>query len=124
MGEWRADQSKNVRRYSWGETRGKNDAIWKEFARRIETFQILAGLKFEKIGSEIHCWREVYEPSKDKYWTSCLRFVDDGWGYWTVFYRTDERRWRATSLKQLPMRLALEGAAEFYQNHFVERQIT
>lgn len=115
MGEWRADQSKGARRYNWGETRGKQDATLRDFTERMRAFPDLKDIRAEKIGSEIHCWREIPEDGGKTYWTSCLRFVDDGWGYWTVFQRPDERRWRTTPLKELPLSRALAGAAEFYK---------
>jgi len=117
MGSWRADQSKGARRYVWQQTRGEKDEVWRDFAARLKTHPPLAGLKLEKIGSEIHCWRPVQEPSGKTYWTSCLRFVDDGWGYWSVLFRPDERRWRTTSLKDLPLSRAIAGAAEFYKQN-------
>jgi hypothetical protein len=115
MGEWRADQSKKTRRYVWGETRGQYDDVWKDFAQRVKAYPELAAMKYEKIGKEIHLWRPIQESSGETYWTSCLRFVDDGWGYWTVFYRMDERRWRTTALKELPIGRAITSAAEFWQ---------
>jgi|SRR6185437_14781980 len=117
MGDWRRDQSKGARRLIWGQTRGKEDPTYRNFAERLRAYPDLAALKVEKIGSEIHCWRERTEPGGKKYWTSCLRFVDDGWGYWTVFYRPDERRWRTTPLRDLPIGRALEQAVEFYKDH-------
>jgi len=117
MGEWRRDQSKEARRHVWGKTRGEQDPTWRDFAHRLRAIPELAGLRAEKIGSEIHLWRERREPGGKPYWASCLRFLDDGWGYWTVMYRPDERRWRATPLKDRPLRQALEGAAKFYPEH-------
>ncbi|SRR5258708_5490306 len=118
MGDWRKDQSKNVRRRNWGETRGQNDHVWQDFARRAKAFPALAALKFEKIGGEIHCWRQVQEDGGATYWTSCLRFVDDDYGYWTVYYRTDERRWRTTDAKEMPIGRAIATAAEWYEKKF------
>ncbi|MFA5974788.1 MAG: hypothetical protein WC859_01305 [Elusimicrobiota bacterium] len=118
MGSWRPDQSKEARRYVWGRTRGEDDPTRRDFAHRLRAFPALARLKTEKIGSEIHLWREVQDPSGKKYWISCLRFMDDGWGYWTVRFRTDERRWRSTDLNDLPLRLAFESAVTFYKEHF------
>jgi hypothetical protein len=120
MGEWRLDQSKNSRRYIWGETRGEYDDVWKDFAQRFKAHPALAGMKFEKLGKEIHLWRQIPEDGGRTYWGSCLRFVDDGWGYWTVFYRTDERRWRTTDIKEEPIGRALTAAAEFWRLRGVE----
>jgi hypothetical protein len=116
MGEWRADQSKKSRRYVWQETRGQNDETWQDFARRAKPFPAFAALRFEKLGKEIHCWREAAESGGASYWMSCLRFVDDGWGYWTVYYRSDERRWRTTPIKEFPLGRAVAAAAEFYRD--------
>ena len=118
MGTWRRDQSKGARRVIWGQTRGKNDETWKEFEQRLGAFPELAKLRIEKIGAEIHCWRQVESPSKEIYWTSCLRFVDEGYGYWSLWYRTDERRWRSTPNKELPAGRTINGAAEWYRDHF------
>jgi hypothetical protein len=114
MGDWRKDQSKTVRRYIWGETRGQNDTTWQDFANRIKTLPALAPLKHEKLGSEIHCWRQVLDAAGKPYWISCLRFVADDWGYWTVSYRKDEGRWRATDIQKLPVGRAVTAAAEWY----------
>jgi len=116
MGEWRKDQSKKTRRYIWGQTRGQSDGTWQDFAIRIKEYPILGGLKFEKIGDEVHCWREVLEDTGETYWMSCLRFTEDGYGHWSVFYRTDESRWRATDIKKIPIGRALAGAAEWYRD--------
>ena len=119
MGEWRQDQSKTVRRYLWGETRGQNDPTWQDFARRVKSFPNLASLRFEKLGQEIHCWRQVPDGHDKLYWISCLRFVADDWGYWTVYYRKDEGRWRATDFEKLPIGRALTAAAEWYQSRML-----
>src|SRR5579864_3771125 len=94
MGSWRSDQHKNARRTIWGETRGMMDPTTKDFCRRQKAYPALKGLRAEKIGSEIHCWRLVEPEKGPSYWTSCLRFIDDGFGHWEVYYRPDERRWR------------------------------
>lgn len=121
MGTWKADQSKGTRRYVWGETRGKEDATLRDIAARAKKQPDLGDLRPEKIGSEIHFWREVTEkPSGKTYWLSCLRFVDDGWSYWTVFFRPDDARWRATPLKDLPLSKAISGAAEIYRERLHE----
>src|SRR5437660_116734 len=117
MGTWLPDQSKNARRTIWGQTRGEMDDTWKDFSSRLKTVPALAHLRVEKIGSEIQCWRLQESPGKEPYWMSCLRFIDDGWGYWTVMYRTDERRWRSTPYKDLPLGQALSGAGEWYALH-------
>ena len=114
MGEWRADQSKGTRRYIWGQTRGDKDAARRDFVVRAKAFPAFQGLQVEKIGSEIHLWRPLKEPSGKTYWTSCLRFVDDDWGYWTVYYRPDERRWRATDVRKLPIGRAIELTAQLF----------
>lgn len=121
MGSWRSDQSKEARRYLWGKTRGEGDPTWKDVTHRLRALAALAGLRVEKIGSEMHLWRQVQEPSGKAYWTSCLRFIDDGWSYWTVLYRPDERRWRATGLRRLPIGRALAAAAEFYRERILSR---
>lgn len=121
MGNWRADQSKGGRRYQWGQSRGKEDPTLRDFLARSKKFPEYAELRSEKIGTEIHCWREMKESHTGKvYWTSCLRFADDGWGYWTVHFRPDEARWRSTPLKDLPIGRAVEGAAEFYRQKLHE----
>jgi hypothetical protein len=121
MGEWRADQSKEVRRYLWGQTRGEKDETRRDFLARIKAFPELAALRTEKVGSELHLWRELKEETSGKtYWTSCIRFVDDRWGYWTVLFRDDERRWRSTPHKELPLRLAIEGAAEVLRSRLLK----
>ena len=114
MGEWRADQSKEARRHIWGKTRGEEDATWRDFSHRLRSYPDLKNLRAEKIGAEIHLWREAREPSGKTYWTSCLRFQDDGFGYWTVMYRPDERRWRTTPIRELPIRQALDAASQLY----------
>ena len=114
MGNWRADQSKTARRRIWGKTRGQSDETWQDFSRRAKDYLVLKPLRFEKIGKEIHCWRQVEESGGTPYWMSCLRFVDDGWGYWTVYYRTDERRWRTTPIRQQPIGRALSESADFW----------
>lgn len=119
MGEWRADQSKGVRRYVWGQTRGEQDPTRRDFMRRLKDYPELSALRIEKIGSEIHAWREVLEDGGRRYWVSCLRFVPDEWGYWDVFYRTDERRWRPAGIDELPVGKALGAAAEFFREKFV-----
>ena len=115
MGEWRKDQSKKARRYIWGETRGQSDDTWQDFAGRVKSYPELAKLRFEKLGKEIHGWKQVLESDGDPYWLSCLRFVDDGWGYWTVYFRTDESRWRTTDIKKIPLGRAVTAAAEWYR---------
>jgi hypothetical protein len=118
MGEWRKDQSKHSRRNIWGETRGQSDETWQDFAQRVKAFPWLAKLRFEKIGGEIHLWQQVPDTKRlgETYWMSVMRFVDDGWGYWDVLYRTDEGRWRPTDIKKLPIGRAVTLAAEFYQD--------
>lgn len=118
MGSWKQDQAKGVRRTVWGQTRGKEDDTLKDFMQRLKAHPNLGILKVEKIGSEIHCWRSVKDSQGQTYWTSCLRFIDDGWGYWTVMARTDERRWRTTPYKSLPIAQALTGASELYGKGF------
>jgi hypothetical protein len=118
MGEWRKDQSKNARRYLWGQTRGEHDATRRDFLVRMKPFPVLGKLQIEKIGGEIHAWREVTEDSGKRYWTSCLRFIDDGYGFWTLFYRPDERRWRSTPYKDLPVGRVIAAAAEFFGQNF------
>ncbi|OGR90891.1 MAG: hypothetical protein A2992_03325 [Elusimicrobia bacterium RIFCSPLOWO2_01_FULL_59_12] len=120
MGDWRKDQSKKTRRYTWGQTRGQNDETLEDFLQRVKAFPAFASLRFEKIGSEIHAWRSIREDSGSLYWASCLRFADDGWGYWTVFYRLDERRWRVTDARERPLGQALAGAAEWYRSRFID----
>jgi hypothetical protein len=118
MGDWRVDQSKTVRRMVWGRTRGEGDATWKDFSARFKNLPPLAALRVEKIGSEIHAWRSLKEAETGKiYWVSCLRFVDDGLGYWTVLYRSDERRWRTTTFKEMPLGRAVEAASDFYKEN-------
>ena len=119
MGEWRADQSKGARRYIWGQTRGENDPTRRDFLQRMKPFDVFAPLRLEKIGSEIHFWRELKESSGKPYWTSCIRCVPDDWGYWDVFYRTDERRWRTTPMQELPVGRMIERLAEFSREKFV-----
>ncbi len=119
MGNWRADQSKGVRRDIWGQTRGENDPTRRDFLERMKPFPVFASLRIEKIGEEIHCWREIKDSAGKPYWASCLRFVSDDFGYWDVFYRTDERRWRTTPLKELPVGRMIERLAEFYSEKFV-----
>ncbi len=118
MGTWRADQSKGGRRYVWGETRGETDDTRRDFIARLKAFVIFNGLRTEKIGSEMHLWRLEKIGTAKPYWTSCLRFVDDGWGYWTVYYRPDERRWRSAPAKELPLGKAMTLTAEFYKQTF------
>jgi hypothetical protein len=122
MGEWRKDQSKHARRNVWGETRGQSDETWQDFALRIKPYKELSQLRFEKIGTEIHCWQQIPDTKRtgDMYWASILRFVDDGWGYWTVMYRNDEGRWRPTDIKKLPLGRAVPLAAEFYRQKMME----
>jgi len=120
MGDWRADQSKTVRRMVWGRTRGEGDATWKDFSARFKRFPALTNMRIEKMGSEIHAWRPAKEDTGKTYWVSCLRFVDEGLGYWTVLYRSDERRWRTTPFKEMPLSRAVEAAAEFYKNEMKE----
>jgi hypothetical protein len=114
MGSWRKDQHKRVRRYNWGQTRGQNEGVRQDFMERIRPYPVFKDLRIEKLGEEIHCWRLAHEEGDQPYWTSCLRFVDDGWGYWTVYYRTDEGRWRATDTKEAPLGRAISEAAEWY----------
>jgi len=119
MGEWRRDQAKGARRYVWGQTRGHDDNLRRDFIERAKPFPVLHALRVEKIGDEIHCWREVKEEDGKAYWISCLRLVPDEWGYWDVFYRTDERRWRTTPLKEIPLGRMIAQLAEFYSEKFV-----
>jgi hypothetical protein len=116
MGSWRPDQSKNARRVIWGESRGKDDDTWKDFQRRFRDYPELGKLRLEKIGSEIHGWRLVNSPSGESYWMSCLRFISDGMGYWTVMYRPDERHWRTTPFRDLPVGQAIESAAAWFRD--------
>ena len=116
MGEWTLDQSKNARRTIWGQTRGENDPTLRDFIRRAKTYPMLAAMRPEKIGPEIHCWRQIKSPDGEVYWHSCLRFKDDGWGYWTVMYRSDERRWRTTDLEDLPYSKVLPAAVDLYKS--------
>ncbi len=118
MGEWRKDQSKKTRRYIWGETRGQNDETLEDFVQRSKHFPVFSVLRFEKLGSEIHGWRNIPEDGGETYWTPCIRFVDDGWGYWTTMFRTDEGRWRPTDAKKMPLGRAIELTAEWYATHF------
>jgi hypothetical protein len=120
MGDWRPDQSKKTRRYVWGQTRGEQDETLRDFNVRVKAYPQLAALRAEKIGSEIHLWRMLKEDSGKDYWISCLRFVDDTWGYWSVFYRTDERRWRTTPVKDEPLGRALATVADFFREEFAE----
>jgi hypothetical protein len=119
MGEWRLDQSKGAKRYVWGQTRGVDDSTRRNLIERMKPYAVFKNLRVEKIGSEIHCWREMTEETGKKHWISCLRFVPDDWGYWDVFYRTDERRWRTTDLQELPIGRMIERLAEFYSQKFV-----
>ena len=115
MGSWRADQSKAARRYVWQQTRGETDDTRRDFVERLKPYPTFAAMRVEKIGGELHLWRPLKEDESGKaYWTSCLRFVDDGWGYWTVYYRLDERRWRTTSIKEMPLGRAIVAVAEFW----------
>src|SRR5437868_5439555 len=111
MGTWRQDQSKGVRRKVWGQTRGQEDDTRKDFVNRLKAYPVFASLRVEKIGSEIHFWRQLQDEKGELYWASCLRFIDDGWSHWTVMYRTDERRWRTTPIKDLPTGRALTDTA-------------
>ncbi len=120
MGDWRKDQSKRTRRYIWGETRGQNDGSWQDFNTRIKEYPDLRELRFEKLGEEIHCWRKELEDTGEMYWISCLRFKDEGYGHWSVYYRTDESRWRATDVKEVPIARAIEGAAEWYRSKMMK----
>ena len=119
MGEWRLDQSKGAKRDVWGQTRGENDPTRRDILERMKPFPVFQPLRVEKIGSEIHCWRELKRESGRVYWVSCLRLVPDEWGYWDVFYRTDERRWRTTSMQELPIGRIIEQLADFYSQKFV-----
>jgi len=119
VGEWRKDQNKGGRRIVWGQTRGEQDPTRRNFVERIKAFPSFHNLKVEKIGSEIHVWREEKPEKGPAYWTSCLRFVDDSWGYWNVWFRPDERRWRTTDITEEPMSKAIELAAEYYGKKFV-----
>ena len=121
MGNWRKDQSKNARRMVWGQTRGEFDPTRQDFVKRMKEYPAFASLRIEKIGGEIHCWRQVSEPESDPYWFSCIRFVGDGWGYWKLFYRKDESRWRPTSIKELPAREVIAQCAEFYTDVFHQK---
>ncbi len=118
MGSWRKDQSKLVRRYLWGQTRGENDATLRDFIVRQKAFPGLMALRPEKIGSEIHCWRPHPDDKGKRYWTASLRFIDDGWGYWTVMGRADEGRWRHTDIDGLPISKALAAAETYYLGLF------
>jgi hypothetical protein len=121
MGNWKPDQSKKPRRKIWGETRGQSDETWQEFAKRFKEAPPLDKLRLEKVGTEIHAWRQILDEKKgEPYWMSCLRFVDDGWSYWTVLYRTDERRWRTTDIRGLPMSRAITAAAQWYKKKLVD----
>jgi len=116
MGEWRADQSKKTRRYVWGQTRGEHDAARRDFIERARKYPLMSALRVEKIGSELHLWRQIKEDSGKTYWASCFRFVDNDWGYWTVFYRPDERRWRKAGITDLPIARALEETARLFDS--------
>jgi hypothetical protein len=117
MGTWRVDQSKNAKRYVWQQTRGEQDEMLRDFVVRFKAYPVFAEVKLEKIGSEIHVWRPIKESSGKSYWASCMRFKDDGWGYWDVFYRPDERRWRTTTIKETPLTKAISAAADWYEGH-------
>ena len=114
MGEWRADQSKHERRYQWGTVRGTKDPVWKDFAQRLKKIPELQKFYHEKIGAEVHFWRQTKDPNGKTFWHSFLRFVGDGWGHWSVWWRPDERRWHPTSIEELPVGRALLAAREFY----------
>ncbi len=116
MGEWRPDQAKHTRRYTWGTTRDKKDAVWRDFGLRLEKMHALKDLRHEKIGGEIHFWRLSKDPNGKPFWFSCLRLVGDGWGYWTLYWRPDERRWRTTGIEELPAGKAINATAEFYKS--------
>ena len=118
MGSWRKDQSKLIRRYVWGKTRGEDDSTLRDFIVRQKAFPGLAGLRPEKIGSEIHCWRPTPDDKGKIYWIACLRFIDDGWGYLTVMGRADEGRWRNTDMEGLPVSKALTQAERYYLELF------
>jgi len=119
MGDWRLDQSKATRRYIWQETRGKKDPTLQDFLKRMIPFEEYKPLRFEKIGSEIHGWRGITDTKGKVYWASCLRFVDEGWDMWSLWYRPDERRWRRTPYQELPRGRAIEGGATFLKDFLV-----
>jgi len=118
VGEWRKDQSKGGRRVIWGQTRGEQDSTRRNFLERMRAYPVFKNLKVEKIGSEIHIWRVEKPETGPAYWTSCIRFLDDSWGYWDVWYRPDERRWRSTGINKQPVGKAIAAVAEFYQEKF------
>jgi len=119
MGDWRFDQSKGGRRHVWQQTRGEQDPTRRNFVERIKTYPVFKGMRIEKIGGELHVWRENVPKEGSSYWTSCMRFKDDSWGYWTVYYRTDERRWRSTGIEDQPVGKAIDSASEFWREKFV-----
>jgi len=119
MGNWKLDQGKGARRYVWGQTRGENDPTRRDYLERIKPFPIFSAMRLEKIGSEIHFWREIKEDTGKGYWISCVRCVPDDWGYWDIFYRTDEGRWRTTPFKEMPVGRMIERLAEFVSEKFV-----
>ncbi len=114
MGSWQKDQSKLRHRYLWGQTRGEKDATLRDFMERVKAYPALAKLRPEKIGSEIQCWRQIPDGKGKLYWSSCVRFIDDGWGYWTIMGRSDEGRWRNSHIEGLPLSKALAAGEEYY----------
>ena len=119
MGEWSKDQSKHQRRYKWDKTRGTKDAVWRDFALRLKNIPEFKDMRHEKIGSEIHHWRLSQDSAGKPFWLSVLRLVGDGWGYWDLYWRPDERRWRTTGYEELPAGKALAAAVEFYRHHLL-----
>lgn len=115
MGTWKKDQSKHDRRYEWGTTRGEKDAVWRDVAARLKSHSLLSSLRHEKIGAEIHFFRLMKDPSGTPFWSSCLRLIDDGWGYWTLQWRPDEGRWRTSAIRDLPVGRMLTVAEGFYR---------
>lgn len=115
MGNWEKDQSKARKRYDWGTTRGTKDPVWRDFTERLKKIPELQEFKIEKLGSEIHFWRQTKDVEGKMYWLSFLRFVGDKWDYWDVSWRGDDSRWRATGIKEVPVRQALANAVEFYK---------
>jgi len=114
VGDWSADQSKSRKRYQWVSTRGEKDQVWRDFTKRLKSIPDFNDLRIEKLGPEIHFWRETKDSEGKTYWTSCLRFSGDNWDYWTVYWRADESRWRSTGIKDVPVSQALTQAVAFY----------
>ena len=119
MGTWRFDQSKGGRRHVWQQTRGEQDPTRRDIVERMRAFPEFKDLKVEKLGGEIHIWREIEADKGPSYWASCMRLIGDSWGYYDVFYRTDERRWRSSGIEEMPIGRLLQILADFYREKFV-----